>query len=125
MPLEPIKPALGTLDDLRGHGARHAVAVQPSESAHAFGALDDDAELVGLGLRDLLIGVIVESSPNRTLSENQKSISMLRKRSILRHSCPEVKNQGFFVAQLGWPIRLKGNSFVRQPLAYDLGKIPR
>jgi hypothetical protein len=43
-------------------------------------------------------GVIVESSPNRTLSENQKSISMLRKRSFVRQFGLGLKNQTFFVA---------------------------
>jgi hypothetical protein len=43
-------------------------------------------------------GVIVESSPNPTLSENQRSISVLRKRTFVRHLSLELKNQGFFVA---------------------------
>ncbi len=44
------------------------------------------------------IGVIVESSPNRTLGENQNAISMLRKRSFVRRFGLGLKNQGLFVA---------------------------
>ena len=68
-------------------------------------------------------GVIAESSRKSTLSRNQLIISMLRKRSFVRHSGLELKNKDYFVVQLGCPIRLKGNNFMWQSLACSFGKI--
>jgi hypothetical protein len=66
---------------------------------------------------------MTESSPNRTLSENQCPSSTLCKRSFAQQFSLGLKKLAFFVAQLGCQIELNDNRFVRWFLAYDLGKI--
>jgi hypothetical protein len=69
------------------------------------------------------MGVMTESSPNRTLSQNQNTISVLRKRTFTQQFVPGLKKLAFFVAQLSCQIEMNGNRYLQRPLTYSLGKI--